>query len=89
METLLQTGTDRKTGLPFPWLPVKGLSSQEEQNVGTFHPACSYLLAGLSSRQMSLRGGGSLLPLILHWWFEAFMLGMLPLRIVEPQQSLP
>lgn len=56
-ETLLQTGTDRKTGLPFSWLLVKGLSSQEEQNVGTFHSACSYLLVGLSSRQMSERWG--------------------------------
>lgn len=55
----------------------------------TFHSACSYLLVGLSSRQMSERWG-SLPP---HspsiGEYEAFMLGMLPLRIVEPQQSLP
>uniref|UniRef100_A0A9L0R7Z6 RAB GTPase activating protein 1 n=1 Tax=Equus caballus TaxID=9796 RepID=A0A9L0R7Z6_HORSE len=42
--TLLQMGAVKKTGFPFPQLPVGGLSSREEHDNGISYHDSSYLL---------------------------------------------
>ena len=77
----------RTQGYLSPKLFIGGLFPSEEQDVSISYHAPSYLFLRLRSRRMWPRGGDSLLPASHHWWNRGSILGVLLLRLLEPQFS--